>query len=101
MGCVAFLGVGPSILAFLDSGWVSISFTGMQHLQYSCDVLGFIVDSPISTFFEGLAAPFGGCAIFLVGKKKHFPKTFVEHTHPLFLKALMTDMSSPGRRDLN
>ena len=60
MGCVAFLGVAPSIPAFLGFGWVSMSFTGMQDLQYSCDVLGCIVDSPFSAFLERLAAPFGG-----------------------------------------
>ena len=62
-GGVAFLGVAPSILAFLDSGWVSACFTGMQHLFLWC-LGGFIVDSPMSAFFERLAAPFRGCAIY-------------------------------------
>ena len=42
----------------------------------------------------------GGCAIYLVVKKKR--ENLLLNTHPrYFFNALMTEMSGPGRRDLN
>ena len=43
----------------------------------------------------------GGCAIYLVVEKKNEKKLLL-NTHPrYFFNALMTEVSGPGRRDLN
>ena len=91
----------------------------LPHFPFSAFSFRFLIPFPFPFSFPFPLSPFlfsfspfsfllqldgtvpGGCAIYLVVKKS-FPEKLLLNTHPpYFFNALMTEMSGPGRRNLN